>query len=192
MHQIMLNNVFARNQQVRENGYRPSMVVSCLGILNFADRRSDFDMESPKLRQASQDDEEFTYRVKRAGLKEYVALVWGWDEVRQRQIHARRYTEQDLLIVEVDGKDVGIMSVAIEPDCVFVNQLYLLPEHQGQGIGRTCMLVVVEQANSLGLPVRLQVLQVNARAVAFYKRLGFEITGVTDTHLLMQLESSPS
>ena len=78
------------------------------------------------------------------------------------------------------------MSVALQPDCVFVNQLYLLPEHQGQGIGRECVLVVIAQGNSLGLPVRLQVLKVNARAATFYKRLGFEITDETDTHFLMQ------
>ena len=149
-------------------------------------------MGSPKLRRASQDDKEFAYQAKRTGLREYVAQVWGWDEDRQRELHTRRFQEQDFRVIEMDGKDVGIMSVALEPDCVFVNQLYLLPEHQGQGIGRTCMLVVMEQGSSLGLPVRLQVLRVNARAATFYRRLGFEITGETDTHFLMQYECGPS
>ena len=52
------------------------------------------------------------------------------------------------------------------------------------------MLVIMEQRNSLGLPVRLRVLKVNARAVTFYKRLGFEITDETDTHFLMRHEGS--
>ena len=69
---------------------------------------------------------------------------------------------------------------------MFVSQLYLLPEQQGQGIGQKCMLVVMEQGDCLGLPVRLQVLKVNIRAVTFYQRLGCEITGVTDTHLMME------
>ena len=149
-------------------------------------------MGSPKLRKASQDDKEFAYQVKRTSLREYVELVWGWDDDRQRQLHARRFSEQDFRVIEVDGEDVGIMSVAVKPACVFVNQLYLLPEHQGRGIGRTCMLVVMEQGNSLGLPVRLQVLKVNPRAVTFYKRLDFEVTGETDTHFLMQHECSLS
>jgi hypothetical protein len=38
----------------------------------------------------------------------------------------------------------------------------------------------------LGLPVRLRVMKVNPRALAFYERLGFMRTGETDTHDLME------
>ena len=145
---------------------------------------------SLKLRKAGQDDKEFAYLVKRAAFREYVELVWGWDEDRQRQLHDRRFREQDFCIIDLDGKDIGIMSLAAAPDCVFVNQLYLLPEHQGQGFGRKCMLMVMERAGNLGLPVRCKVLKVNPRAVMFYKRLGFTITDDTDTHFLMQVGES--
>ena len=149
-------------------------------------------MERLKLRKASQDDKEFAYQVKRAAMKEYVELVRGWNEDQQRQLHARRFQEQDFRVINLDGEDVGIMSVAVESDCVFVNQIYILPEHQGQGVGRKCMLVTMEQGSNLGLPVRLKVLKVNTRAVKFYKRLGFTITGDTDTHFLMQHEDGLS
>ncbi len=149
-------------------------------------------MKRLKLREASQDDREFAYQVKRAALKEYVELVWGWDEDHQRQLHARRFQQQDFRVINLDGDDIGIMSVAVESDCVFVNQIYILPEHQGQGVGRKCMLVVMEQGKGLGVPVRLQVMKVNARALTFYKRLGFTITGDTDTHFQMQRKDGHS
>ena len=139
-----------------------------------------------KLRKASQDDMEFAFQVKRASFREYAELVWGWDEDMQRQLHDRRFREQDYRVISLDGKDIGIISMAVEPDCVFVNNLYILPEHQGQGVGRKCMQVILERGRDLGLTVRLQVLKVNPRAVAFYKRLGFTITDETDTHFLMQ------
>ena len=141
---------------------------------------------SPTLRNASQYDKQFAYEVKRAAIREYVELVWGWDEDQQWQLHDRRFQEQDCQIISLYGKDVGIMSVAERPDCVFVNELYVLPEHQGQGIGRKCMLMVMERGRSLGSPVRLQVMKVNSRAVTFYRRLGFTLTGETATHVLMQ------
>ena len=112
---------------------------------------------SPTLRNAGPNDRHFAYEVKRAAMREYVERVWGWDEDQQRQLHDRGFREQDVQVITLGGEDVGILSVAESPDCLFVNQLYLLPEHQGQGVGRKCMLTVMERASSLGLPVRLQV-----------------------------------
>ncbi|MYB50382.1 MAG: GNAT family N-acetyltransferase [Dehalococcoidia bacterium] len=137
-------------------------------------------------RLAGEDDKEFAYQAKRAAFRGYVEQVWGWDEDKQRKLHDQRFTAQDFCVISLDGTDVGIMSVDLEPDSVFVNQIYILPEHQKQGIGRRCMSIVVEEAKKLNLPVRLRVLKVNPRAVVFYERLGFTIAGDTDTHLLMQ------
>jgi ribosomal protein S18 acetylase RimI-like enzyme len=84
------------------------------------------------------------------------------------------------------------MAVELAPDCLKVNQLFLLPEHQGKEIGRRCMLLIMEEARQLRLPVRLRVMKVNPRALAFYQRLGFVRTGETDTHDLMEIHTSPS
>ena len=149
-------------------------------------------MRSPKLRKAIQDDKKFAYEVKRAAMREYVELVWGWDEDLQWQLHDRRFDHQAFQIISLDGVDVGTMSAVVRPDCVFVNELYILPEHQGQGVGRKCMLTVMERGRSLDLPVRLQVMKVNPRAVAFYQRLDFTITDHTATHVLMQAMPSLS
>jgi GNAT superfamily N-acetyltransferase len=145
-------------------------------------------MNHPTLRKAGPSDSAFAYRVKRAAFKEYVKKIWGWDEDEQRQIHARRFGKHDFRIVNADGADIGIMAVAVAPDCVHVHQLFLLPEHQGKGIGRECMTLILEEARQLGLPVRLRVLKINPRALAFYRRLGFTHTGETDTHHLMEKE----
>ena len=139
-----------------------------------------------KVRMAGEDDKEFAYQAKRAAFREYVEQVWGWDEGKQRKLHDQRFAAQDFCVINLAGEDVGIMSVDLKPDSVVVNQLYILPERQKQGIGRRCMSIVVEEAKKLNLPVRLRVLKVNPRAVAFYERLGFTISDVTDTHFLMQ------
>jgi GNAT superfamily N-acetyltransferase len=143
-------------------------------------------MHNPTLRKAGPSDSAFAYRVKRAALKEYVEKVWGWDEGEQRQLHARRFGKHDFRIVNSGGTDVGIMAVAVAPDCVHVHQLFLLPEHQSKGVGSKCMALILEEARQLGLPVRLRVLKVNPRALTFYQRLGFTRTGETDTHNLLE------
>jgi ribosomal protein S18 acetylase RimI-like enzyme len=45
---------------------------------------------------------------------------------------------------------------------------------------------IIQEADNIGLPIRLQVLKVNTRAMAFYQRLGFKTTGESDTHFLME------
>jgi GNAT superfamily N-acetyltransferase len=143
-------------------------------------------MHDLTLRQATPDDRGFAYRVKRAAFREYVEKVWGWDEEEQRRFHERRFAAQDFRVISVEGGDVGIMAVESAADCVRVKQLFILPEHQNRGIGTECMALVRDEARELGLAVRLQVLKVNPRAIAFYERLGFERTGRTDTHIVME------
>ena len=143
-------------------------------------------MDDPILRKATSDDKEFAYRTKKAAFREYVEKVWGWDEEEQRRIHERRFASGDFRVIEVEGTDVGILALVRRPDCVNVKQMFLLPEHQGRGIGTACVKRLIAEAAASALPLRLQVLKVNDRAVAFYRRLGFGSTGESDTHILME------
>ncbi len=93
--------------------------------------------------------------------------VWGWDEKGQRQLHERRFASLDFRVIQLSGVDVGIMAIVQEPNCVKLNQLFILPEHQGRGIGTACIERIIEDATALQRPVRLQVLKVNNRAIAF-------------------------
>ena len=146
-------------------------------------------MSSLTLRKASPNDSEFAYCVKRAAFSEYVEKVQGWDEDEQRQLHEQRFRTQDFRVINLGGTDIGIMAVVVAPDCMKVNQLFLLPGHQGKGIGRRCMSRIMEEARQLGLPVRLRVMKVNPRARAFFQQLGFMRTRETDTHDLMERAS---
>ena len=139
------------------------------------------------LRKAGKDDSEFAYRTKRAAFRQYVEQAYGrWDEDEQRRLHDERFKVFDFRIVNVDGTDVGFIALTVEPDCLTLHHIFLLPEHQGRQIGRRCMQIAREEALELGLPLRLRVLKVNTRALAFYQRLGMARIGETDTHNLME------
>lgn len=143
-------------------------------------------MEDLVLRKAHPDDSGFAFTAKKAAFREYAEKVWGWHEAEQRELHERRFAAQDYRIIHVGEVDVGVMAVAAAPDCVHVHQLFILPEHQGRGIGARCMREAMGEARRAGLPVRLRVLKANPRARAFYERLGFTCTGGTDTHDLLE------
>jgi ribosomal protein S18 acetylase RimI-like enzyme len=143
-------------------------------------------MANLSLRPAGPNDSEFAYTVREAAFRAYVEKARGWDEAEQRRLHEQRFAAQDFRIISVAGTDVGVVALVAAPDCLKVNQLFILPEHQGKGVGRACMLLIMEEAQQLRLPVRLRVLKVNPRARAFYERLGFRCTGERDTHDSMQ------
>lgn len=138
------------------------------------------------LHRATIDESDFAFAVKEAAFRPYIEQSLAWDDEAQRRQHQRRFARNDYRIIAVDGRAVGVMSLACDDHCVRVNQLFVLPEHQGQGVGARCMELIVAAAGDLDLPVRLRVMKVNPRAKAFYERLDFTVTGGTGTHYSME------
>ncbi len=143
-------------------------------------------MKELNLRKAHASDSEFTFMVKEAAFREYVEQVWDWDDNYQREIHDRRFAAQDIRIIQFHGIDVGFLAMSSTSDALKVNQLFILPEYQGRGIGSACMRHIVDDVNLEQKPVVLQVLKVNTRGIAFYKRLGFTIVDESTTHVQMK------
>ena len=139
-----------------------------------------------RLRKARPEDSEFAFHVKKSAFKEYVEQINGWDEAVQKQLHTERFVSQDFRIISYRGTDAGIVAFEIQPDYLKLNQLFLLPGYQCRGIGEMCMKFIMDKARSLNLPVRLRILKVNPKAMAFYKRIGFQFINETDTHVMME------
>ena len=50
---------------------------------------------------------------------------------------------------------------------------------------------LIQEATQLRVPLRLQVINGNDRALSFYKRYGFQHVGKTETHLQVERPFSP-
>lgn len=143
-------------------------------------------MEALKIRKARATDSGFVFAAKKAAFREYVEQIWGWDDTYQKELHNRRFASQNLRIIQFNGTDVGFISTSNSPDTLKVNQIYILPDYQGRGIGTACMRGIIDDANFEQKPVTLQVLRINTRATAFYERLGFTIVDENATHFQMK------
>lgn len=143
-------------------------------------------MVEVRLRKATAEDSEFAYQTKKAAFHGYVEQVEGWNEAAQRQLHGQRFRAQTYYVLQASGFDVGILALVRTPDEIKLNQLFILPEYQGKGYGGACMCNLIAEAEAGKMPIRLKVLKMNPRALAFYQRLGFIGRGETDTHILME------
>jgi ribosomal protein S18 acetylase RimI-like enzyme len=84
------------------------------------------------------------------------------------------HTRGERIFVCEDGNGAiaGFISIC-EPDD-FIHMLYVLPASQGRGAGKALLAALPEWPSRR---YRLKCLVKNTRALAFYRRLGFEITG---------------
>ncbi len=134
-------------------------------------------MSTITLRPATTADGEWCYLLHRAAMRASVEAVWGWDEDTQRAFHDRGFDPARTRIVVVDGRDAGVLVVAHQPTEVHLERIEIHPDHQGKGVGGRLIGGLLHEAAGRGLPVTLDVLAVNERAHALYRRLGFHDAG---------------
>ena len=142
------------------------------------------------LRPATQEDHDFLWWLHCATMRPYVEKTWGWDEQWQAQYFRDRFDPATRQIIESDGVPIGCISVERQKDRVFLSVIKIAPEYQSRGIGTKLVRALLNEADSRGVPVELQVLKVNP-ARRLYERLGFAVVGETETHYLMRWRLVP-
>jgi 2-phosphosulfolactate phosphatase len=137
-------------------------------------------------RPAVEGDRPFLFAIKEASMREYIEAAFGeWNERDQRTMF-----DPDLVriaIVVVDGRDAGMVEARLDHGGLYLANIQIAPDHQGRGLGAGIVEVLATAAHARGLPLVLQVLKVNARARAFYERLGLRVTGESSYHWPMEL-----
>jgi len=141
------------------------------------------------LRNISKDDYEFIYELNKTVNKENVEKVWGsWDEDNQREFFKNRFDLIRMKIIKLDDKDVGILEVEEKEDELYLEEIQILPEFQGKGLGTRIIRNLILRANKKGKSLKLRVLKINP-AKKLYERLGFSIVGDTETHYIMRIDN---
>jgi len=102
---------------------------------------------------------------------DYVAMglaKWWTEDATIPSIRAGRVT-----VAELDGTVVGIAGVGPHEHHLVLWKLYVLPGHQGKGIGSALVASVIDQATGLHPEIRISYLEGNTGAEAFYRGKGF-------------------
>ena len=101
------------------------------------------------------------------------------------------------LVATVDHVVAGYCSLALPsrdqdtgPDVAEVTSIYVLPEHQGSGIGRALMTAGLEHVRGAVEfeQVTLWVFSANQAAQAFYRQLGFSADGARTPDPVLGIE----
>ena len=132
-------------------------------------------------RPAAESDREFVWNANMRAYHEVVVLQFGgWDGELQERNFSRKWECADFEVVEAGGEPVGAIWTTDEGDYLQLREVFLLPEHQGRGIGSQLVQQELARARRQKKPLRLRVLR-ESRARALYQRLGFSLCGETET-----------
>lgn len=107
----------------------------------------------------------------------------------QHQYYREQFSAADYLVVERDGEAIGRIYVDRRPDEIRLIDIALIPEARNQGLGKSLLLDLLEEAEAATLPVKIHVERFNP-AMRLYLRLGFE--PVEDQGVYQLLSWQPS
>jgi GNAT superfamily N-acetyltransferase len=137
-------------------------------------------------RLATPSDADFACQVIDTTMRDHALATWGkWEPQRVRAAFLADAQAGRSQIVLVAADMAGLLTTDVRPTHIQIEQLYLLPDWQRQGIGSLLRAELCEQSVVLQLPLRLRVLRVNP-ASQWYLEHRFEVTDETPERLFMQ------
>ena len=137
-------------------------------------------------RVAAEADRAFVREANKRAYEDVVVRQFGeWDEDTQDAHFEEKWERAGFEVVEVRGRRVGAIWTIDDGDYLWLREVFLLPAHQGRGIGSQLVRQELANARRLRKPLRLRVLREN-RARALFERLGLSVCGETETHHWME------
>jgi ribosomal protein S18 acetylase RimI-like enzyme len=137
------------------------------------------------LRDATLWDQEFVDSLTRFVMQDYVLQTWSLLQEHEAYFTKNAFDLQTTKIIQLEGRDIGRLSVLETDDYTLVDNIHVWPEFQGLGIGKALIEVLIGQSHTRGAYVKLQVLRVNP-AKMLYERLGFRIYAEDAERLYMR------
>lgn len=134
-------------------------------------------------RKATIEDFEFLFELKKAAEYEAIVQVFGWDEALQRQLHENEWLQARPTIIMKNDKRIGSYLFVPQEEGYYFGRFFLLPEHQGKGIGSAIIESCIHSAQSatislcylIGNPVQ-----------SLYERYGFKVMNQDEHFVYMQ------
>jgi ribosomal protein S18 acetylase RimI-like enzyme len=114
---------------------------------------------------------------------------WRWRKARQIEADVAGDHARGVLVAEVEGQVVGYVTCRVDPESRigWIPNLAVIPEHQGEGVGRLLLEAALEHLRQAGMEcAKIETLEQNPVGPTFYPSLGFREVA-RQIHYLMRL-----
>lgn len=146
-------------------------------------------LDKVSLRKATEEDLNLLFRISNTAMRPVLETLNPgkvFDEAEEFEKFKAKFDSSKLDVIQYEGKDVGRLRVVRSPESIYLGGIQILPEYQGKRIGTVVVTNLIKEANGSGLPILLEVHDVNEKAIAFYKGLGFKEGGKVGNQTVMK------
>jgi GNAT superfamily N-acetyltransferase len=123
-------------------------------------------------RSTTQSDADTLLAIRIAAMRESLERIGRFDPQRARERFLASFDPALCRFIEVDGIQSGFILIRPQEDHWLLDHFYILPRHQGKGIGTAVLQAVIADADLQRMPIRLGALRVSD-SNRFYQRHGF-------------------
>ncbi|WNW14219.1 GNAT family N-acetyltransferase [Pseudomonas sp. DTU_2021_1001937_2_SI_NGA_ILE_001] len=121
---------------------------------------------------ASPEDLEDLVAIRIEAMRESLERVGRFDPERARERFVSGFDVNCTRRIELSGELVGFVVVKSQPAELLLDHLYVRPHVQGLGVGSAVLQQLFEEADEVGLPIRVGALK-ESDSNRFYARHGF-------------------
>lgn len=105
-------------------------------------------------------------------MREHLERVFRYEPSRARRVFRESFDEPGMRLIMMGEERIGCVGFRIGESEIKLDSLYLAKQLHNGGLGTEILKVLLAEADTLGLPVRLEVLR-GSPAARFYLRHGF-------------------
>jgi ribosomal protein S18 acetylase RimI-like enzyme len=135
------------------------------------------------IRPSDEDDFTWAYDLfRRVNYDLVTELAGEWPEPHQRDFFAAGFQDAPPAIVEIDGIAAGMFCLDSQETRLKLRHLHIDTDFQGRGIGTSVLQLGLGLAHEQQKPFELEALTNNHRAIALYRKFGFEACGAELVH----------
>ena len=119
-------------------------------------------------------------------MKPSLVALGRFDEDRVRNRFLETFIPQDTIKLTLEDELIGFYVLRTRTDHIWLDHLYIKPEHQNKQLGKKALTRVIELAKEKGLVLRLGALK-GSRSNRFYQNNGFVQTHEDEFDLYYEL-----
>ena len=129
-------------------------------------------MEEIEYQVVEPQDAQILAEIRAMAMKPSLVALGRFDENRVRSRFLETFIPQDTIKLTLEGELLGFYVVRERSDHIWLDHLYIKPEHQNKQLGKKALTRVIELAKGKDLALRLGALK-GSLSNAFYQKNGF-------------------